>query len=278
MLLLLIFSVNTIAQQPSFVKQVKKHIIKSKFTGQQYELFVSLPKKYSTKDTISYPVLYVLDGNFMFPVLNNMQQLLNETNEVKDMIIVGVGYPTNDILESTVNRTPDYTPTRDTAFENMLKKDMKMSVKTGGAENFLIALKQDIFPLIEKTYRTKGRGIAGHSFGALFGAYVLLHAPSTFDKYLLSSISIFWDKNIVLQQEKDFYSKGNKSMNAKVFLTVGEAETYMDMIPGMKQLAASLREHKYEGLKIEERVLPNETHASAFITAYNQGLRWLYKK
>jgi hypothetical protein len=52
----------------------------------------------------------------------------------------------------------------------------------------------------------------------------------------------------------------------------------MDMIPGMQRLTTKLREHNYPGLMIEERVLPNESHASAFLTSFNQGIRVLYKK
>ena len=147
--------------------KVVKFDLASKATGQEYALFVSLPNDYAAKDTVKYPVLYVLDGNFMFPVINSFKHLLTETGDVHDMIVVGIGYHTTSILGSTAYRTPDYSPTKDTAFENMLLRDMKMKVSTGGANKFLLALKQEIFPFIENKYRTKERGIAGHSFGAL---------------------------------------------------------------------------------------------------------------
>ena len=258
--------------------KVVKHELSSKYTGQQYELFVSLPNSYSPIDTLKYPVLYVLDGNFMFPVMNSFQYLLSEIGEVRDVIIVGIGYPTTSILGSTEYRTPDYTPTKDTAFENMLFRDMKMKVKTGGADKFLLALKQEIFPFIEKSYKTRDRGLAGHSFGALFGAYTLLQEPALFNKYLLSSISMFWDNEVLLKKEHSFFQTGKRSLDAHVFVSVGALEGFMDMIPAMKRLTTALREHNYQGLAIEERVLPNENHASAFLTAFNQGIRVLYKK
>ncbi len=46
--------------------KVAKYNLASKATSQEYELFVSLPSGYSPMDTVKYPVLYVLDGNFMF--------------------------------------------------------------------------------------------------------------------------------------------------------------------------------------------------------------------
>lgn len=257
---------------------VVKYDLASKATGQEYELFVSLPQSYSAKDTVKYPVLYVLDGNFMFPVMNSFQKLLSEIREIREVIVVGIGYHTTSILGSTKYRTPDYTPTKDTAFENMLLKDINQEVKTGGADKFRLALKTEIFPFIENKFKTKGRGIAGHSFGALFGTYVLLQEPELFDKYLLSSTSLFWDDGVLLKKEQSFYQAGNRSINAQVFITVGELEGFMDMIPAMKKLTASLRAHNYQDLVVEERVLPNENHASAFLTSFNQGIRVLYKK
>jgi predicted alpha/beta superfamily hydrolase len=66
-----------------------KHELASKATGQEYEVFVSLPKNYAANDTARYPVLYVLDGNFMFPIMYETHRLLSEVEEVRDIIIVG---------------------------------------------------------------------------------------------------------------------------------------------------------------------------------------------
>lgn len=275
--LLITAFVGRLHAQDSF-GQVQTHELASKATGQQYSIFVSLPASYSEKDTARYPVLYVLDGNFMFPVMNAFQSLLSETREIREVIIVGIGYHTNSIQGSTEFRTPDYTPTKDTAFENMLAKEMNMHVKTGKADQFLMALKQEIFPLIEKKYKTSERGIAGHSFGALFGAYALMQEPALFSKYLLSSISMFWDKEVILQKEASFFQNGKHDVQAQVFVSVGALEGFMEMIPGMQRFTSALRSRNYQGLTIEERVLPNESHASAFLTAFNQGIRVLYKK
>lgn len=258
--------------------RVENHKLTAKANGRPYRLFVSLPKSYTPKDTVKYPVLYVLDGNFMFPVVQSFQSLLSEVGEVREVIVVGIGYPTASILGSTVFRTPDYTPTRDTAFESMLQRDVKMKVGTGGADRFIDVLKHELFPFIERRYKTADRGLAGHSFGALFGAYALLKEPELFGKYLLSSISVFWDREVLFRLEQALFESGKRSLDARVFVSVGAREGFMDMIPGMKKFTARLQEHGYKGLQIEERVLPNESHGSAFLTSFNQGMRTLYKK
>ena len=59
-------------------------------------------------------------------------------------------------------------------------------------------------------------------------------------------------------------------------MTVGDKEEF-NMKPLIKQLAKSMREHNYQGLVLEEHVLENESHTSAIATAFNHGMRALYK-
>ena len=253
------------------------HNFHSKTNGQYYKLFVSLPVSYSLKDAVRYPVLYLLDGNPFFPLLQSMQKFYLEGEELPEMIIVGIGYHVNTVMESMPYRTLDYTPTKDTAFDDMLSKELKKPIKSGGASSFLKTLESEILPFVEKQYKTsKDRAIAGHSFGALFGAYVLYHQPELFNRYLLSSVSMPWDNGEMLQEEIDYFKAGNRTLNAHVFLTVGDKEEF-NMKPLIKQLAKSMREHNYQGLVLEEHVLENESHTSAIATAFNHGMRALYK-
>jgi predicted alpha/beta superfamily hydrolase len=275
-LIIIIGNISINAHGQAYLDGIKKYGLHSKATGQDYELYVSLPPHYKQQDTTRYPIIYVLDGNFMFPVMNVAYRALNEVDEVNHVILVGIGYKgVKSIMQSMANRTPDYTPTADTSFDNMLTRELKINIRSGGANKFLKALKDEIIPFTEKNLRVSTRGLAGHSFGALFGAYVLFHEPTLFRNYILSSISMPWDKNIMLEQEKAFYEAGNKSLDARLFVTVGDAETGFDMIGSMQKLNTAIRDH-YKGVQLEERILPNETHASAYIAAFTQGLRTLF--
>ena len=53
------------------------HTITSKILGRDYQLYISFPKNYSTKDTVSYPVLYVLDGEWVFPIIRGTRAILD---------------------------------------------------------------------------------------------------------------------------------------------------------------------------------------------------------
>lgn len=260
--------------------KTETHAFRANTNGQEYRLFISLPESYNAQDSVHYPVLYLLDGNPFFSLLQSMQHFFVTGEEVPELIIVGIGYPVKNVVESMPYRTLDYTPTSDTAFDHMIDQDLKLSVptKSGGAEAFLKTLQQEIFPIIEQRYKTTSdRGFAGHSFGALFGAYVLFHQPQLFSKYLLSSVSMPWDNNEMLQEEVQYFKRGNRHLPAQVFLSVGSKELN-GMQPLMHQLANALRNHQYKGLQLHDQVLQNETHTSAVTTALNQGLRTLYGK
>jgi len=274
-LLLLLFATGLNAQR---IDSTRIYHLPSKFTGQEYEIFVSVPQSYKEKDTAKFPIVYVLDGNFMFHVMQTNYSALRDVEAVRDMIIVGVGYKgSTTVMASMNNRTPDYTPTKDTAFERMLK-DYQLNVRTGEAAKFVSALQQEIIPFVETKFRVKERGLAGHSFGGLFGAYVLLKEPTLFQNYILSSVSLEWHNFKLLELENDFYKAGNRTLNAKVLITVGEQEEKDRMIDPMKKFVNAVRQHAYKGLNITDRIIPFEDHGSAYLAAFSQGLKLLYKK
>ena len=138
------------------------HIIKSEITNKEYLIHMSFPKNYSIKDSIIYPVLYVLDGKSTF---GYFESKYIDSEKIEDVILVGISHKVNGI-ESKINRFNDYTPYRDTITERRFEKKFgieKETVKTGGADKFLECLKKEIVTFIEKHYKTNSdRGISGH--------------------------------------------------------------------------------------------------------------------
>jgi len=64
--------------------------ITSKIMGKDYQLYISFPKGYSTKDTTKYPVLFVLDGQGSFPVFKSVRESMDIDKELDSLIIVGI--------------------------------------------------------------------------------------------------------------------------------------------------------------------------------------------
>ena len=278
-ILMLLLTSPVFAQQtkgPVTLQNTYTYSFHSNINTGDYELEVSLPPGYNAADTIHYPILYVLDGNTFMPLLMTMQQFFVTGEESVPIIIVGVGYPVNSLLETMPMRTRDYTPTYDFAFDTMMKNYVHQPVTSGGADKFLQTLSKEIIPFVEHTYKASNdRAIAGHSFGALFGAYTLFHQPQLFNRYLLSSVSLPWDNGSLLKDEQQFLDAAPASLNAKVFVSVGSKEEN-GMIPLMQQMTAALKAHPLKGLTLVEKIMDNETHASVVPVAFSQGVHALY--
>ena len=123
----------------------------------------------------------------------------------------------------------------------------------------------------------------GHSLGGLFGAYSLLTQPELFSHYLLSSPSLWFnDKQLMKQfRSSDFMLK---SINAKVFIAIGEYETAEltdfghDMVNDAKEFKAILEQKNRlsatQEINVKLQVIAEADHSMTFPTAAIQGLSW----
>ena len=138
------------------------HTITSKILGRDHQLYISFPKNYSTKDSISYPVLYVLDGKFVLPIIRATRIFIK--NDIEEFIIVGVN------ASNIPYRYEDYTTSVSTSEDEKEEKERnvpKGSVKSIAAATYLESLKTKIIPFVDKNYKTSAdRGIYVHSCGA----------------------------------------------------------------------------------------------------------------
>ena len=79
-------------------------------SGRDYQVFVSLPPSYAKEPRRAYPVLYVTDADYAFPVVRQIARRLNvEGPRVRDFILVGLSYATGD--DPVQSRRRGYTPT-----------------------------------------------------------------------------------------------------------------------------------------------------------------------
>ena len=237
--------------------------------GQEYEILVALPYSHTDADK-SYPVLYVLDGNWTFGLITETIRLLQLREELPEMIIVGIAYPVNDVGEIRRLRARDYTPTVDG------RPEAADSDGTGRADNFLQFIRQELMPFIQSNYRVRpeDKAIAGSSFGGLFALYTLFHHPDTFNRYIIGSPSIGWDEGVAFAYESDF-AANNARLSAKVFMSVGGLEKEYT-IANMQRLARTLQDRGYDGLELTTCIFEHETHLSVAPAAMSRGLRAVF--
>lgn len=244
---------------------VHQHAIRSTANHATYHLFVSLPSGYSASDTTRYPVLYALDGNDSFPLIQAVRRFLQAGGAIPRIIIVGIGYP--DSTDDDVRRQLDLTPTPQ-------RLNPTSNVVTGGAPAFLQTLRLDVIPFIDTRYRTRGdRALVGHSYGGLFGLYVLYTAPELFARYGIFSPSTWWDQHRLLDQIAQHRPTTGQPA-ARVFVAVG-ADEDAAMRTEADSVAAILTRVYGSRLTLTNRQCSGN-HVSYFPEALSPGLAFLY--
>jgi predicted alpha/beta superfamily hydrolase len=245
--------------QPLTLLLGRRHVVRSKINGQTYNVSVVLPVGYDTLTqraaATRYPTLYVLDGEWMlfgrftragYPVSPNV-------------IVVGIASAT----EHPQRRSFDYTPRDDSSA--WAKRALQGGVPFGGADAFLRVLKEEIIPLVDRTYRTTSdRGIHGHSMGGLFVAYAMLEAPDLFTRYAMTSPSLWWNERMIITREPEF-AKQHPVFPKHIFVSIGsEEDSAMAavMYQFARRLCGSFSKGYYKGLELIVESIPGEEHQS----------------
>lgn len=236
--------------------------IKSTSTGRSYDLYIRKPANYDKNPAQKYPVLYLLDGQWDFKLLDSIIGGLRYDKVMPDIVVVGIAYsgdhPDNDAL-----RAMDYTP--------LPGNDGRRS---GEGPKFYNFLKSELIPLVEADYRADParRILGGHSFGGLFTLYAMFTDPSLFWGYLAGSPTIDWADNYLVKQEAEF-AKTHKDLAVRIYFAAGGDEPLVT--PGIS-FVRTFAGRGYSSLHWDGRVIDGEGHAGAKPEFYSQGLRFLF--
>lgn len=231
--------------------------------GKQYELYIKLPDDYAQNAEKAYPVLYYTDAVWHIDILSAATSFL-----LDEVILVGVSWQ-KDVSEDlkqeygeSASRFSDYS------FWTKANPNHP-KLKFGGAKRHMAFLTHDVIPYVEKHFRIDAtkRSYFGYSLSGLFGAYVLLNAPETFDNYILGSASmrLLTDKNAPTYQAIG-------SVNANVLFTHGSEET--DRSGDIETFVATLKSNNAIDKLSSLIVIPGD-HQSAFPETGVASIKWL---
>jgi len=248
----------------------------STLNQRRYKISVALPSSYNKEK--KYPVYYILDGYYAFPIASESMKALKMGNEIKDFILVSIAGDETTDYEWLVKRWSDYT------FTQIIKNDTSFSkawnikspgLVSGGGETFYKIITNEIIPLIDSNYSTTNeRGISGHSLSGLYVANILLKGDGVFTKFGINSPSFLMWANDILQAEKN-YAQTHTNLNAKVFFSIGELEGIAD-ISNLLKFEALLK--KYNGVNAELVIFKDETHTSVGPAMISRTMKVLYSK
>lgn len=244
--------------------------ITAKANNVEYKLYVGLPADYASSDA-RYPVLYLLDADYSFPIAQTIVKHLSERERVRPMIVVAIACDGCDRYTSDAyrrNRTRDYTP----VFSPSGGYSPGFQKVSGGGPKFLQFIREELIPRIDRDYRTMPglRGIVGHSYGGLFATWVLLTAPDTFSRYIIVSPSLWYADRFI-------FTLPQKAARARVYMAVGatEGNSEHDMVKDLERMAKLLG--RRSSLDVHHEVFASENHDSVFPTALSHGIRFVFE-
>jgi predicted alpha/beta superfamily hydrolase len=257
------------------------HVLHSGINGRTYLIKVALPRAFvdtGPADTARYPTLYYLDPlDLEFPWIYGFQQLAGS----KVILVVLSAVEPSDVKGAA--REYDYMPPLTAADSQYFKG--KGIPPLGGAPKFLRVLKNEIIPLIDRSYRTSGdRGIEGVSLGGLFVAYAMFEEPDLFNRYSMISPSLWypWGREnqdgMILTREPGF-AKQHPTFRKTVYVSVGseEGSTMISVAwQFVKQLCLSLSNGYYKGLDLGAETIAGGFHGAP--TSVTRGLNAVYPR
>lgn len=283
------FTLCITAQQPAPTEAValpasELRKIRSKAMGQDFLIYVQLPLNYNPDGSKEYPVLYVTDGNRSFPIYANISTVLGFPDTgFPQVIVVGIAYDIETMVDWTVWRTRDLTPVADAGteqyWEGLLRGmtgDQGLEVTTGGAPLFLSFICDELVPFVESTYPVEpgNRALGGYSYGGLFSLFALFERPGVFQRYFAGSPSINYADRKMFEVEQA-YAETHSDLPARVFLTMGGLEDKSG-IENLEKMEEVLKSRNYPGLEITSQVFEGEHHVSAFPASIMRAFTTLY--
>lgn len=249
------------AQQTPFVLGVTDKITSPQL-GETRTLNIYLPEGYS-KDTATYPVIYLLDGsaNEDFVHVSGLVQYLTMIRFMPPVIVVGI---------ANVDRKRDFT------FPTTVERDKKAYPTTGGSAKFIAFLEKDLQPYITQHYRVRrNRTLVGQSLGGLLAAEVLLHYPSLFEQYAIISPSFWWNNESLLEDAPALLHSVLKKP-VSVYLSVGEEGDIMKN--DATRFAAILKAANPQLISAHYVPMPEENHLTILHRSLYGGLDTLFHK
>jgi enterochelin esterase-like enzyme len=148
----------------------------------------------------------------------------------------------------------------------------------GPPQGMIDFMEKELFPYVERTYRTEPRrilyGHSGRSFAALF---ILLNRPEMFEGYICPGLGLSWP---VEQGRMDFSAMaaerfaGLKSLPKSFVFSLGDEEKFF---AGIERFISVLKDKAPSDLRWTYLQMPGDDHNSTKLKTLYQGLEFVFK-
>lgn len=229
----------------------------SKVLDEQREFLVHFPNNYHQNTGLKYPVLYLLDGQRNFSHAIGSLDLLNQSYMAQEMIIIAI---------KNTHRTRDFTPSYDQSYNRW--------GMSGGADDFLDFIEQELIPYVNKNYRTNNfKVLSGHSLGGLLAIYALQSRPQLFQAHFAFSPSLWWHDKVILKDAEKFLANTTRLDN---YLYINMGNEGGNMLGAYEQYTQLLKKHAPKGFSYNADLVEQESHNTTALIGQTLAYRHLF--
>ena len=224
-----------------FAQEQKKSILKSKNTGDHYEIIIQFPKSFDS--TKSYNLVFFPDAT-----INSGNTILSQDKSLlQNCVLVGIGHQG----DWSMKRQRDFIPSDAGGYSNE---------KFGQAGKFYLLMKNELLPYIQSRFpNPKKKVFIGHSFGGLISLYMSMRDNKLFDHYYAISPSIWANYNELLKIEEN-YSKKNKNYQSNISMYAGSLEVFNKVLSSSSEFYETVKKRNYKGININYKVVNGANH------------------
>lgn len=237
--------------------------LSSKILNEKREIWIYTPADYK-RSSDGYPVLYLLDGESHFRHVVTMVEYLSDNLMLPQLIVVAI--PNTD-------RIRDFTPLHSLIGLNG-KEDASIFSTSGGGDQFIRFVKEELMPYVNKNYRTHPYAILeGHSLGGQLATYMWHASPGLFQAHIVISPAYYGANRETLRNVAPFLQR-HSNLEGRMFVAIGEeprlqshADSLVQMLTFLSPSSFHWKYQKYE----------DDDHGSVGHAALHDGLRFIFE-
>tara|TARA_B100001057_G_scaffold199541_1_gene200210 strand:+ start:5049 stop:6227 length:1179 start_codon:yes stop_codon:yes gene_type:complete len=210
--------------------------IKSNFLNERRAIEIQLPRSYETDVMKNYPLIIVMDGDYMFNLVSGSVDYLSFWGDIPENLVVGISQRDSRFDDSSNLDPIDYTPISSTA-------------------NFYDFLINELIPFITKNYRVSNfRILVGHERTANFINFFLLKENPAIRGVV--SISPKFTKNM-----DKYITEKLKGTKSKIIYTLSSSKKDFETIyRNVKDFSETLDSIENKNLMFKSLIFENENH------------------
>ena len=235
---LFFLSINLLSSQnldSLYVSRLNDTIL-SKYLNEKRAIEIQLPRSYETEVDKNYPLMIVLDGDYMFNIVSGSVDYLSYWGDIPENLVVGINQIDTRFQDSSVFDNITFTPISSTA-------------------SFYDFIVNELIPYFSKNYRVSNfKVIVGQERTANFANFFLLKN----DPQIRGVISI---SPKISENMSGYLNENLSKSNSKIVYTLSSSKRDFESIfKNVSELTASLDSIENKNLRFESLIFDKENH------------------